>query len=309
MGGIVTVTINPSIDTNSRISHVMAEHKLRCSAPSHEPGGGGINVSRAIRRLGGESLALFPSGRHFGDMLTGLLEQDGVSYRATAISDETRENFIILEEASGRQFRFGMPGPSIREKEWQSLIYELDSVDFAPEYVIGSGSLPPGVPDDFYARLAKKAADVGAKCIIDTSGKALKCALDLKVYLIKPNINELRVLMGQDIMEEQNIEDCARVLIEKGKAEIIVVSLGAAGALLVTGETCMRIHAPTVRIVSKVGAGDSMVAGMVISLMRGFTVVDAVRFGVAAGAAAVMAPGTELCRKDDTERLYERMHT
>jgi len=309
VSGIVTLTINPGIDTNTRVPHVMAEHKLRCSAPSHEPGGGGINVSRALARLGGDSLAVFPGGKNFGDMLKGLLERDGVNYRSTPISGEIRENFIILEESSGQQFRFGMPGPTISEKEWKSLLDELDSLHSAPEYIIGSGSLPPGVPDDFYAHLAKKAAGLGAKCIVDTSGQALRHSLKLPLYLIKPNLNELRMISGKDIGDDQTIEGCARELIEKGSVEIIAISLGAAGALVVTSDECVRIHAPTVQIVSKVGAGDSMVAGIVIGLTRGFSVVDAVRFGVAAGAAAVMTPGTELCRKEDTERLYERMST
>jgi 6-phosphofructokinase 2 len=183
----------------------------------------------------------------------------------------------------------------------------LSAVDPAPAYLVASGSLPPGVPTDFYARVARIGKERGAKVIVDVSGEALKRALAEGVYLIKPNVREFRELVGKDIKEEAQIKAEARKMIGSGRCELLVISLGAAGALMVTEEITERILPLTVPIVSKVGAGDSMVAGIVLSLARGRSPGESVIFGVAAGAAAVMTPGTELCRREDAERLFESM--
>lgn len=304
---IVSLTMNPTIDTNSRVGHVVAERKLRCKPPCHEPGGGGINVSRAIRRLGGDSVALYPSGGWYGHMLQGLLDQEGLNHSPISIGGSTRQNLIVLEESSGRQFRFGMPGPTFHEAEWKRCLEVLETLTPKPDYLVGSGSLSPGVPDDFYARIARIATKRGIQLIVDTSGEALRLAARAGVYLLKPNMRELRALGDHEIKDEVEQEGVATEIIRNGGSEIVVVSLGTAGALMASKEGCERFRAPTVPIQSKVGAGDSMVAGIVLSLAQGKSPRDAVRFGIAAGAAAAMTPGTELCRREDTERLYRHM--
>jgi len=307
MERIVTLTMNPSVDVNSSVGHVIPDRKLRCKPSSYEPGGGGINVSRAIRRLGGNSSALYPAGGPFGQMLQNLLDQEGISHYPISIEESTRESFTILEESSGRQFRFGMPGPALGETEWKRCLGTLVAVDLKPNYVVASGSLPPGVPEDFYAQLAQIASGFGARLIVDTSGEPLRLASQAGVYLLKPNMNEIQSLVGREIQDELELEETARGIVEKGHSEVIVLSLGAAGALMVSKDGCEHVRAPTVPIKSRVGAGDSMVAGIVLSLAKGKSLGDAVRFGVAAGAAAVMTPGTELCRREDTERLYQQI--
>jgi 6-phosphofructokinase 2 len=307
MNAIVTLTMNPTIDLNTTVEHVIAERKLRCRAPHHEPGGGGINVSRAIRRLGGDSLAIYLEGGTVGRLLKRLLEEGGVRHRAVHIDGMTREDVNVLEEASDRQFRFGMPGPEVREQEWQACLEELFSVRPDPEYLVVSGSLPPGVEDDFYARVARRAKERGIKVLLDSSGKALNLGAEAGVYLLKPNMRELQELAGREIGAESHQEEAAKRLIEKDHCQVIMVSLGAAGALLVTRDGCERLRAPTVPIRSKVGAGDSMVAGTVLALSRGMSIQEAALFGLAAGSAAVQTLGTELCRREDTEMLYERM--
>jgi 6-phosphofructokinase 2 len=304
---IVTVTINPCIDKSTGIDNVVPERKLRCDPPSYEPGGGGINVSRAIRKLGGSSIAYYLTGGQIGHMLDRLLDDENIASERMPIEGLTRENLIVYEKATGQQYRFGMPGPKVREKELERCIERISGIHPPPEYIVASGSLPPGVPDDFYGRIARRAREIKAKLILDTSGEPLRSALEEGVYLIKPNLRELGLLAGGDVEDESNHVELAEAIIREGKSEIVVVSLGAAGALLVWGNGCERLRAPTVPIKSKVGAGDSMVGGIVLALDRGSSVPDAVRFGVAAGAAAVMTPGTELCRRDDTERLYEQM--
>ncbi len=299
--------MNPAIDKSSSVDHVIAERKLYCKAPHYEPGGGGVNVARAIKKLGGESVLLYPAGGLTGYRLKDLLEQEGINHRPVLIEGMTRESLVMLEESTGQQFRFGMPGPALSNEEWERCLDELSAISLKPDYLVASGSLPPGVPSDFYARVARTGKDKGAKVIIDASGDALNRALQEGVYLIKPNVREFREMVGQDIKEELQIEAEAIKMVRRGWCEILVISLGSAGALMVSEDVIERIRQPTVPIVSKVGAGDSMVAGIVLSLSQDKTLRDSVLFGVVTGAAAVMTPGTELCRREDAERLYEKM--
>ncbi|WP_407356343.1 1-phosphofructokinase family hexose kinase [Methanolobus sp. WCC5] len=304
---IVTLNMNPAIDKSTKTQHVIAEHKLYCGPVSYEPGGGGVNVSRAIKKLGGDSLLFYPAGGMPGMMLHDLLEEEEVDQLMFPIKGSTRENLIVLEESTGRQFRFGMPGPQLETHEWEQCLRELSLITPAPDYLVASGSLPLGVPSDFYARVARIGKDMGAKVIVDASGDALEHALQEGVYLIKPNVREFRELAGNDIKEELQIAQAAQGMIRDGKCEAMVISLGAGGALLVLEDNVEHIVPPTVPISSKVGAGDSMVAGIVLSLSKGKELREAALYGIAAGSAAVMTPGTELCRKEDTERLYAKM--
>jgi 6-phosphofructokinase 2 len=304
---IATLTMNPAIDKSAVVERVVADRKLRCGPPTYEPGGGGINVSRAIRKLGGGSLVLYAAGGLTGLMLTNLLDREELSHQSVPIEGSTRENLTVLEESTGRQYRYVMPGPTLKEAEWQRCLEEASNLAPKPDYFVCSGSLPPGCSEDFYARLAKLARDQGSRIIVDTSAEALRLAVQAGVYLIKANLREFGELAGLPRMDESQTEALARELVESGKCEAVVVSLGAAGALLVSEAGCERLRAPQVPIISKVGAGDSMVAGLVLGLARDQSLHEAVRFGVASGAAAVMTPGTELCRREDTERLYRQI--
>lgn len=306
MSLIVSFAMNPSIDKSSSVENVIAERKLYCKTPSYEPGGGGVNVSRAIKKLGGESILLYPAGGLAGERLKELLDREGLTQHPFPIKGMTRETLVILEESTGQQFRFGMPGPEFTAAEWERCLDELAALRHAPSYLVASGSLPPGVPVDFYAKVASIGKKSGAKVIIDASGEALERALKEGVYLIKPNVREFRELVGEEIKESQ-IKTEARKMVQAGRCEVLVISLGAAGALVISENMTEHILPPTVPIISKVGAGDSMVAGIVLSLARGNTLKDSILFGIAAGTAAVMTPGTQLCRREDTERLYAQM--
>jgi len=307
MKTIVTISINPAIDKSSSVAHVVAERKLSCKRPRFEPGGGGVNVSRAIRKLGGESRLLYTAGGLTGERLQELLNEEDLVHRPLPIEGSIRDNLVILEESTGQQYRFGMPGPEFQKKEWEQFLQELSTIEPSPDYLVASGSLPPGVPADFFAQVARVGKKRGAKIIIDASGEVLEKAIQEGVYLIKPNAREFRELVGEDITEESQIKSEAQKMVKSGRCEVLVISLGAAGALMVSKEITEHILPPTVPIVSKVGAGDSMVAGIVLSLSRGKSIRESILFGVAAGTAAVMTPGTELCRREDTERLFESM--
>jgi 6-phosphofructokinase 2 len=304
---ITTLTMNPVIDKSSTVEHVVAERKLYCAPPRFEPGGGGVNVARAIKKLGGVSEILYPAGGLTGERLKQLLDEEGLDHRPFPIAGAIRESLVILEESTGQQYRFGMPGPELKTTEWQQFLQELSSVEPSVDYLVASGSLPPGVPADFYAQAARIGKKRGTKTIVDTSGESLELALKEGVYLIKPNIREFRDLVGADNKEDAQIKAEARKIVKGNGCEVIVVSLGAAGALVVAEELAEHIRPPTVPIVSKVGAGDSMVAGIVLGLAQGRSLREALCFGLAAGTAAVMTPGTELCRREDAQRLFEHM--
>lgn len=306
MASIVTLTVNPCLDVSASVDAVVHERKLRCSSPAHEPGGGGVNVARAIRRLGGEATAVWALGGHTGGLVSELLDREGVTHEPVPVSGITRESVTILETSSGQQYRFLFPGPELDADDVERIERTLAQRDPHPDLLVLSGSLPPGVPDDLYARIAS-AMGPHVRVIVDTSGPALRHTVRRGVFLIKPNIGELRSLIGRPLDTDASIEHAARELLAAERAHVVAVSLGAGGALVVMRHACHHVRSPPVHIHSRVGAGDSMVAGITLALARGLEPLPAVRFGVAAGAAAVMTPGSQLCRREDTERLYAGM--
>ena len=307
MKKIVTFTLNPAIDKSSSVEHVIAENKLYCDNPRYEPGGGGINVSRAINKLGEDSLLLYTSGGFAGQRLGQLLKEEGLNERAIQIENSTRENLIIMEKSTNLQYRFGMPGPEINEKETKKIFEILSDLTPIPDYLVISGSIPAGVPDDIYAKMAKKAKKKGIKVVVDVAGKPLKEVMKEGVFLIKPNLGEFQDLVDRELTEDDEIKKAAFNMIKNNCCSVVVISLGAGGVLFVTEEQAKFMRPPTVPIKSKVGAGDSMVAGIVLSLAQGNNLESSVIYGLAAGSSAVMTPGTELCKKEDTERLYKKM--
>lgn len=285
---ILTLTLNPSVDKTTSVEALVPEAKLRCEAPKRYAGGGGINSSRTIRCLGGDSTALYTAGGPTGQILIHLVEKEGFNHIPISIQEWTRDNLIVLERSTRRQYRFGMPGPHVSDKEWKEVLGRLSGFPEKPEYVIVSGSLPPGVPDDFVARVAAMAKARGARVIVDTSGEPLRLALQKGVYLIKPNLRELRELMKLPIQDDAAIESAMAKLLEN------------------RGGVC-RIKVPKVSVVSTVGAGDSMTGAMVLALARGMSVEEAGIFGVAAGTATVMSCGAEICHRENFEELYRQI--
>jgi 6-phosphofructokinase 2 len=300
---IATVTMNPAIDLSASVGRVVADRKLRCGAPRFEPGGGGINVARAIWKLGGEAVAVYPAGGPAGRLLADLLSREGVAQIVVSVAGWTRENLNILEQETGRQFRFVLPGPRLDEGEWRRCLDALEALHPFPRFLVASGSLPPGVPEDFFARLAELARRRAARFVLDSSGAPLHRAVEDGVFLCKPSLREFQEWTGEASADEGRWRELAREVVARGGCEVLVLSLGSAGALWTTQSEQERLTAPAVPVSSSVGAGDSMVAGIVLSLARGHTLREAARFGVAAAAAAVMNPGTELCRKEGAERL------
>ena len=301
---IVTLTMNPALDVSSSTEEVVPEHKLRCGPTRFDPGGGGVNVSRAIRNLGGHSIAIYPLGGPTGQAYRGYLEAEGIIGRVITVEGHTRESFTIDEVSTGEQFRFVLQGPTLREPEWRACLVVVGDLLPVGGFLVASGSLPPGVPDDFYAQLARIAADHDVRLVVDASGAALEAALADGVFLIKPSLRELGELVGADgPLDAQQQVQAARAIVADGRAEIVALSLGGAGAVLVTADEVLRLPTPLVQVRSTVGAGDAFLAGLVLRLAQGRTVAEAFRTAVAAGSATAMVPGTELCRAEDVARL------
>jgi len=303
---IVTLTLNPALDASTEVPALMPDAKLRCGPVRREAGGGGVNVARAIAALGGAALALHAVGGPTGAIIQACLEQEGVPQRPLFISGTTRENLAVLDRSSGERFRFVLPGPPMSRSEWRRC---LDAAVAAAEgpYFVASGSLPPGVPADFYSRLASALEPSGTRLLLDCCGAPLRAALAGGVHLVKPNYREFDELMAREQTDAERERSAAR-LVADGRAEVVIVTLGSRGALLVSGTERALIPAPPVsRAESPVGAGDSFMAGLALALASGRELADACAFGVAAAAAAIMTPGTEPCRRDDVERLAGEM--
>jgi 6-phosphofructokinase 2 len=303
MTDIVTITLNPAVDLSTAVDRIQPVAKLRGQSQRRDPGGGGINVARVIRRLGGEARAIYPVGGAIGSLLRQLLDQEGVASQTWTIAGETREDFFVDEIATGKQYRFILPGPQLNAFEWQECLKLVSALDRFPRYLVASGSLPEGVPDDFYARAARIARQRGAGFVLDTSGPALAAAVAEGVDLIKPNLREMRELSGSEPSDAYEWEAAAKALVAGGKVATVALTMGHLGAALVTRNEVLR--APPIPITprSAVGAGDSFLAALIWRLSSGASREDAFRLAVAAGAAALIHPGTELCRIDDVERL------
>jgi len=307
MTDILTVTMNPCVDVSTSTARVEPEHKLRCEAPRREPGGGGINVARVVQRLGGSCAALFPVGGGSGAQLLRLLAAEQVPAVPVPIAGDTRESLHVRDRSVAEDYRFVMPGPELAASEWQACLQRLANLAAVPRYLVLSGSLPPGVPVDFYAQLVRLMRERGSRLVLDASGPALAAALEAGVYLVKPSLRELRELSGQALESEVQWRGAAQQLVETGQAEVVVLSLGAQGALMVSQQETVFAPALSVPVSTTVGAGDSFVGGMIHAMAAGASLRDAFGRGVAAASAALLGSGTGLCQAVDVDRLHREV--
>jgi 6-phosphofructokinase 2 len=306
MADFVTITFNPCIDRYATVPFIAPERKLHCSEPVLNPGGGGINVARALHNLGADAIAIYPSGGYTGIFLDHLLSEEGVHGIPVKTQNETRENIIIYEESTNNQYRFGMPGNPLVEAECTQIISILEQLDNY-QYLVISGSFPASVPSDIFQRINKVVNKKKIRLIVDTSGPPLKWSLNSKPFLIKPNVQELASLTGDQLLSEEEMLEAAKHLISKGKCENIVISMGAKGVLLISEDNLARVIAPAVEPFGTVGAGDCVVAGIACALFNELPLLEAVRYGVACGTAATLRPGTELCLKKDADHLLPQV--
>lgn len=307
MPEIVTVTLNPAIDVSTSVDRIAPTHKLRCARERRDAGGGGVNVARVVRRLGGDVVAAYPAGGPIGEMLQRLVGAEDVSSCVVPIAGDTRESFTVCETEHSREYRFVLPGPELSEPEWRACLAAFEAEMAGARFAVASGSLCPGVPDDFHARLAASARRGDTHFVIDASGAALKAALAEGVYLAKPNLRELQDLLGAALPDQHSRIEACRKLIRDGAAELIALTLSAEGALLVSAQEAWASTALRVPVKSSVGAGDSFLGGLICAIACGETLSEGLRWGAAAGAAALLNPGTELCKREDFEHLLPQV--
>jgi 6-phosphofructokinase 2 len=303
MPKVVTVTLNPALDLTVEVEELVAYRKLRGRLVALDPGGGGVNVARVLRRFDMPVVAVAPLGGISGQGLLAELEREGVSVRAVAADVATRRSVTLWVSATREHFRILVEGDPLAEQAWRACLDAVGELD-RPDFVVLSGALPPAVPAAVVTAFAEGARSLGSRFVCDTSGPALAAAVAAGADLVKPSVRELRDLVAAgESLRDFDYHEGARRAVALG-VRAVVVSLGADGAFLAAVDgTEAEFRSPPVEVLSSVGAGDSMVAGILLGLLRGRSLPAAVRLGVAAGTATCMKHGTEVCAPDDVERL------
>ena len=300
---IVTLTLNPALDVSTSVDRVVSQHKLRCDAPRVDAGGGGVNVARTIVALGGTAIPVYTVGGLTGERYRLLLHQEGLSGVPISIGAETRESISVSARSDGEQYRFLFPGPTMTAAECSRCMDAVAGLLRPGGYLVASGSLPPGVPDDFYAEVVRLAKKHDARCAVDASGTALALAVAAGVDLVKPSLRELSELTGRELETADQQDAALRELVADGRVGAVALTLGAEGAALATRDGVVRAPAFAVAERSTVGAGDAFVAAFVLRTMQGRSPAEALMAGLAAGAGAAAAPGTTAPHRELVERL------
>lgn len=302
---ILTVTLNPALDLATSTEAVRPGPKLRCGEPRADPGGGGINVSRVIHRLGAQARAFVALGGATGARLADLLEREGIACVPFAAAGETRESLSVTDRATGRQYRFVMPGPHWTKARGEAATRAVVAAAGPGALVVLSGSLPPGLAPDVPAILAARLARRGGRLVLDTSGTTLThaAAPPRPVFVLRMDEQEAETLAASRLKTRGDTADFAEALVRRGAAEVVVIARGADGSVMATREGRWFAKAADVPVKSKVGAGDSFVAAFTLAVARGRTLPRALQEGMAAASAAVMTEATELARASDIRRL------
>jgi 6-phosphofructokinase 2 len=303
---IATVTLNPSLDKIVTVEELIVDEANRWTSLRRDPGGKGINVSRVIHELGGETMAYGFIGGIDGEIFKHLLKQQKVPFDLTPIKGEIRSNFIINDLKTCRQTRIDAPGPHIIKSELRKLVQKVTHIKPRPDFLVFAGSVPPGVPADIYKQLIEKAKNSGLKTVLDSDNKWLKEGISAKPNVIKPNVHEAEELLETNLRDEAAIVKAVKTLVKQG-IEVATISRGKDGLIIANGEKILKVTAPQVEVRSTVGAGDSTIAGLVLKLSQGHGIDEACRWAVAAGTAATLTPGTELCRREDVEKLLPQV--
>jgi len=308
---IVTVTPNPVLDRTLTVPHITFNEVLRATALQLDCGGKGFNVSRALWALGEESVAMGFVGGATGQMLADSLAGLGIATDFTPIAGETRTSTVVVEVGGKRQIKVNEAGPTVTEAEWMSLLDRVRQRVRPGDIWVLSGRLPPGVPPDFYVRVIGLVQGVGARAFLDTSGAALCLGCTAKPHLAKPNREEVEELVRAGgsvsrIDTDADLLDAARLLLRQG-IDLVAVSLGERGLLLTSERRTVWARPPRVRVRNVVGAGDALLAGLVWAAVRGLSLEEMARWGVAAGTAAAMQPGVNFGTRSEVEAVYREV--
>ena len=303
---IATVTLNPSLDEHITVHGLVMEETNRWDRRHRYAGGKGIDISRAIHEMRGASMAYGFIGGDNGRTVEILLDEEGVLFNFTPIRQETRANFIVTDTKTSQQTRIGAPGPRISKSELERFLKKMRNIRPSPDLVTASGSVPPGVSASIYYDMIRVAKGFGVRTILDSTGQWLEEGIRAKPYLIKPNVHEAEGLLKRELPTEEAIIEAALDLRKMG-IEIAVISRGEEGIIASTKGSLFKAVPPPVKIRSAVGAGDCTIAGLALKLAYGEPLIEACRLAVAMGTAAVLTPGTGLCRRADVERLLPQI--
>jgi 1-phosphofructokinase family hexose kinase len=308
---IVTVTLNPAIDQTLVLPRFVAGDTIRVRSSRFDPGGKGINVSRVIRILGGESVAMgfAPGGR--GRYIEQTLQANTPQYHGITCDfvhtrGETRTNITILDETRHMHTILSDPGPDTDPHAVKQLTARLRKRLRAGDWLVLAGSIPPPIDPEIYGQIVAEAHDRGAHTVLDADGAALEAGISARPDLVKANRRELERLVGRHLDDEKSTLEAAETVHRQG-VKSVVVTRGRDGAVVVSDDFCLRGVAPRVRSVSAVGSGDSLLAGVVFTLSQGGSLEAGLRLGIAAGTATVLTPGTELCHRREVDILLPRV--
>ncbi|MDR3537875.1 MAG: 1-phosphofructokinase family hexose kinase [Acetobacteraceae bacterium] len=302
---IITLTLNPAVDLACSAESVVPTHKVRTSGEHIDPGGGGINVARVLHALGADTLAVVLAGGVTGALIEDLLNEAGVPHRTVRMKGRTRISFTVFDRTTGLEYRFVPEGPTVEEHDWLATLELMQRIQ--GDWLIASGSLETGMPPDIYAQVARTARARGQWIVLDATGQPLRLALEVGVDLIKPSLGEFEALIGTKLPDPASQEAAALTLIRSGRTRMVAVTLGENGAFLATEAGVVRMPGLTVPFRSAVGAGDSFLAALVLSLSQGKSQTEALAWGVAAGTAAVVCAGTARIRREDVELQFRRL--
>lgn len=303
---IITLTLNPAVDQTVFVNRLQVGEVNRFRSPQLDPAGKGINVSRMAHRLGWPTIAFGFLAGEIGLIAQNALDGEGVQRHFVHVPGQTRLNVNIVDVAAGSATSLYGPGPAVDQEHIDSLNKLLQFWLQAGRVLVLAGSLPPGVADDAYAEYINLARSQDVKTILDTDGKALRLGIEAKPYLIKPNVEEAERLLNRPLPDLAAVVSGARELASRG-IPVVVVSMGAEGAVCVQGDKAWHAIPPQVEPRSTVGSGDSMVAGIAMALARGEGIVEGMRLGSAAGAATAMTPGTTLGAASDVTALLPQV--
>lgn len=304
---VITLTVNPALDKSAKIDQLVPEQKLNCHSIEYQAGGGGVNISRVLEVLKVKNKCLFTSGGDTGLQLKNILLEEKIRFAEIPVGSWTRENLSVVDTQTGLQYRFGMPGNGLTTDEIESINQMIDKEVTENSILVLSGSLSEKMPLDLYVQLIKQVASKKIKIIVDTSGKAMMETIKEKVFLIKPNQQELAQLARKDFLSKKEQEEIAMELVNTNKAIYVVVSLGARGAFLASSEGVIYRNTPSIKVKSTIGAGDRMVAGMIYAIEQNLSPAEILKWGVVCGSATTMTEGTNLATVTDINEVLSLM--
>ena len=308
MRDILTVTLNPALDLATSVDSVVPSVKLRCGPPRTDPGGGGINVSRAVALLCVTSRCLVALAGRNGETLADLLRAQGIDLIVHKAPGETRSSLSVRDEKRGEQYRFMLPGPPWGPFDVIDVERAILEAAQPGGIVVISGTMPPGVLPDLIPDLCGKIRAKGGEVLVDTSGPALHLIARGKgpaPDFLRMNQEEADDLAGRKLVDLEDSADFAQGLVRRGVANVVIVARGPEGSVLASDRQRFHSRAADVPVRSKVGAGDTFVGSFTLAVAQGLPLEEALRRGVAGASAAVMTEGTALCRREDVERLLE----